>query len=110
MLIVIRLLITSIIGLGLANSVFASPVIVDSIYANSDVAEILAAGAGQSNLVQAEIHTALVGSSNSIQNNQLDIEYVKKKEGKISKVAEPSSLILLSLGLLGLGFLRRRKH
>lgn len=110
MLIITRLIFTSILSLGLANCALASPIAIDAIYANAreNIAGVL--DASQSNLPQAEINTSLVGTSNSLQNNQFNTEFVKQKGGKVSKVAEPSSLILLGLGILGLSFLRRRKH
>ncbi len=108
MLIVTRLLIASVIGLGLANSVLASPIAIDLVHSNSE--NIAESVASQSNFLQAEMNISLVSSPIGAQNNHLNVENVKQKPGKISKVAEPSSLILLGFGLLGLGFLRRRKH
>lgn len=105
MLIGTRLFCTLIVSLGLANCVAASPIAVNLVHANSEnnISEKMLAA-------QAELDSSLVGSPNNVQSDHFNVENVKQKPGKIFKVAEPSSLMLLGLGLLGLGFLRRRKH
>ncbi|MES2822262.1 MAG: PEP-CTERM sorting domain-containing protein [Pseudomonadota bacterium] len=106
MLIVTRLLFALIFSVGLANSVFASPMAIDIVRANPKDNAIEVMLASQAAFIQVEANTSL----QAIQNNHPTLENVKQKPGKVSKVAEPSSIILLCLGLLGLGFLRRRKH
>ncbi|MES2673241.1 MAG: PEP-CTERM sorting domain-containing protein [Pseudomonadota bacterium] len=106
MLIVTRLFFALIFSLGFVNSVFASPMAIDMVRANPKDNAFEVMLASQAAFIQAETNTSLHG----IQNNHSNLENVKQKPDKVSKVAEPSSIILLCLGLLGLGFLRRRKH
>lgn len=106
MLIVTRFLSALIFSACFANSVFASPIAIDMVQANPKDNAIQVMLAGQAAFIQAGADASL----NAIQNNHPNLEHVKQKPGKVSKVAEPSSIILLCLGLLGLGFLRRRKH
>jgi hypothetical protein len=110
MLIVTRLFFASIVSLGFMNSVCASPISIDMVRANPNINAIEIMLASQSNFIQAEMNSSVVSLPHAFQNNRPNVENVKQKPDRVSKVAEPSSLILLGLGLMGLGFLRRRKH
>jgi hypothetical protein len=108
MLTVTRLIFALIVSLGLANSALANPISIDLAHAE-----------------RASIVSNLIAKPNAFLSTNFDfstgnLSYVSrlhdthaeplKKQAPISRVPEPSSLILLGFGLLGLGFLRRRKH
>ena len=109
-----RFTIALITSLGLAGSAVAAPIAID--LANPE----LLAETAYSNFAEAsvekisDIDLSSINLSYGIQDRSNDFNFLKseivKTNVKPIRVPEPSSVLLLALGLVGLTVLRRRKH
>ena len=102
-----------IISLGSVGSAVAAPITLD--LANPELlAEAARNTFAHSDNSASDIDLSSINISYGIQNRASDFNFLKndivKATVKPVKVAEPSAVMLLALGLIGLTVLRRRKH
>lgn len=108
-----RFTLAAIISLGSASGAIAAPIDLD--LANPELlAEALQATFSTPEAKVADIDLSKLNLSYGIQDRNNDVNFLKseivKNGAKPIRVPEPSSVLMLMFGLIGLAVLRRRKH
>lgn len=109
-----RFTIALITSLGLAGSAIAAPIAVDLTKPELLAETVYSTFAQTSDSEAFDIDLSSINLSYGIQNHGTDFNFLKTDIAKTSvkpiRVPEPNSILLLTLGLIGLTVLRRRKH